>query len=438
MRRTSTMLSLPTSRRGVLKGAAGAAGLAALGLRGPIGSASAATDLAVLSPLAPDPAPPGVAEFAIPEFDAWKAANDVAVTYEAVAWPQLHDKMATNFASGTHVHDIMYNCGWVPEFAQFLAPMDDYLPADLVADLPPSSFSTVTWDGKKLGVVFSLSLLTLFYNTEHMELAGLKEPPKTWDELKGYALELTRDGRSGWVLNYGAPEGIGGVASYWMTFLQQAGGKMYGDDGMPVFNDAPGIDALSLMVEMMTNGSTDPGSLSYVGINDATNVLTAGNASMMMNWPFMWKPANDPEASQIVGKLGSAILPAGPVTSASIDGTDAWTIAATCAAPEKAAELVAFYLSPEVQKQQWLDTGWLPIRLSVLEDAEVQAAAPNAAVVLEQAKFPYDSFVTPDYNQVTQALGTEIQKALGGAKTPEEALKDASDQVTEIVKKRLG
>lgn len=432
------VLSYPASRRSVIRGAAGAAGLAAMGTLPLVRGASAATDLSVLSPLAPDPAPPGVAEFAIADFDAWKAANDVAVTYEAVAWPQLHDKMATNFASGTHVHDVMYNCGWVPEFAQFLAPMDDYLPADLVADLPPSSFSTVTWDGKKLGVVFSLSLLTLFYNTEHLEQAGLSGPPTTWDELKGYAQELTRDGRYGWVLNYGAPEGIGGVASYWMTFLQQAGGTMYGEDGMPVFNDAPGIDALELMVEMMENGSTDPGSLGYAGINDATNVLTAGSASMMMNWPFMWKPANDPETSQIVGKLGSAILPAGPVTSASIDGTDAWTIAASSAAPEKAAELVAFYLSPDVQKQQWLDTGWLPIRLSVLEDPEVQAAAPNAAVVLEQSKLPYDSFVTPDYNEVTQALGTEIQKALGGEKSAEDALKAASDQVTEIVKKRQG
>ncbi len=78
------------------------------------------------------------------------------------------------------------------------------------------------------------------------------------------------------MLNYGEPAGIGGVASYWMVFLQQAGGKLYGDDGMPVFNDAPGLEALQLMVDMYTNGSTDPGSISYVGINDATNVLTAG------------------------------------------------------------------------------------------------------------------------------------------------------------------
>jgi multiple sugar transport system substrate-binding protein len=91
-----------------------------------------------------------------------------------------------------------------------------------------------------------------------------------------------------------------------------------------------------------------------------------------------------------------------------------------------------------VQTRQVLDTGWLPIRLSVLEDPDVQKGAPNAAVVLEQAQHPYDSFVTPDYNEVTQAIGTEIQRALQGDKTVEEALQDASDRVTEIVNQRQG
>jgi multiple sugar transport system substrate-binding protein len=219
-----------------------------------------------------------------------------------------------------------------------------------------------------------------------------------------------------------------------MCFLQQAGGKVYGADGMPAFNDQAGIDALQVMMDLMP--STDPGSISYVGINDATNVFSSGQASMMMNWPFMWKPANDPATSKVVGKVGTAILPAGPAGSASIDGTDAYTIAKLSPNPEMARKLIEFYLDKEVQKRQVLDTGWLPIRLSVLNDPEVQAAAPNAKVVLEQAKNPYDSFVTPDYNAVTTAIGTEIQKALAGSQSAADALKNASDQVTEIVKKR--
>ena len=91
------------------------------------------------------------------------------VTYDAVAWPQLHDKMATNFASGTHVWDVIYMSGWVPEFLKFIHPFADKLRPDSIEDMPPSCFSTVTWNGKHYGAVFTLSLLTLFYNTEHFE-----------------------------------------------------------------------------------------------------------------------------------------------------------------------------------------------------------------------------------------------------------------------------
>jgi multiple sugar transport system substrate-binding protein len=390
--------------------------------------------LNVLVPAAPDPAPPGVAKFSEEAFAKWQADNNVNVVYEAPPWPQLHDKMAANFASGQYVHDVMYNCGWVPEFAAYLVDFVDQLPAELIADLPKSSFSTVTWDGKRMGVVFSLSLLTLFYNTELLQNAGITSPPTTWDELKNAAKELTGGDKYGWVLNYGAPEGIGGVASYWMCFLQQAGGKVYDDQGQPAFNNEMGVSALQTMVDLMPY--TDPGSISYVGINDATNVFTAGSAAMMMNWPFMWKPANDPASSKVVGKVGTAILPAGPVTSASIDGTDAYTIAKSSPNPEMARKLIEFYLDPEVQKRQVLDTGWLPIRLSVLNDPEVQAAVANAAVVVEQAKYPYDSFVTPDYNAVTTTIGVEIQKALAGSQSAADAIKTASDQVAEIIKKR--
>ena len=122
---------------------------------------------------------------------------------------------------------------------------------------------------------------------------------------------------------------------------------------------------------------------------------------MMLNWPFMWVPANDPASSTIAGQVGAALNPAGPAGTASIDGTDAYTITKTSADPELARKLIEFYLDPAVQKSQSIDTGWLPIRLSVLNDPEVQEKSANATVVLEQAQHPYDSFVTPDYNEVT-------------------------------------
>ncbi|MBB3769985.1 multiple sugar transport system substrate-binding protein [Angulomicrobium tetraedrale] len=423
-------MSVLLSRRDMLLAACAAGAAASL----PFDTARASEALSVFGPLPPDPAPPGAAKFAEAAFEAWKKAHNAQVSYDLLAWPQLHDRMATAFASGSAPWNVLYMCGWVPEFAAFLAPFADDLPKALVDDLPASSFETVTWQGKRYGAVFTLSLLTLFYNKEHLAEIGFSAAPKNWDEFKRAAKELTRAGRYGFVANYGDPAGIGGTASYWMAFLQQAGGKMYGEDGLPVFKGDAGVAALQMMMDLMPG--SDPGSISYAGINDATNVLMAGRASMMMNWPFMWNAAQDPAQSQIVGKLGSAILPAGPAGSASIDGTDAWTVSKTSADPALARQLVEFYLDADVQKRQALDTGWLPIRLSVLADPEVQQKLPNAAVVLEQAKHPYNSFVTPDFNQVTQALGTEVQKALQGQKTAAQAIADASDLVTAIVKRR--
>jgi multiple sugar transport system substrate-binding protein len=37
---------------------------------------------------------------------------------------------------------------------------------------------------------------------------------------------------------------------------------------------------------------------------------------------------------------------------------------------------------------------------------------------------------------VSQAIGTEVQKALQGSKTAKQAIQEASDQVSAIVKKR--
>jgi multiple sugar transport system substrate-binding protein len=428
------MMTMGISRRTLLHGSAAAGAVASLSRFA--GNKAWAEDakLNVFAPLPPDPAPPGAAKFSEDAFAKWQQANGAQVSYELLAWPQLHDRMATAFASGAAPWDICYMCGWVPELLSNLVPYADSLSRELVDDLPKSSFSTVTVDGKRYGAVFTLSLLTLFYNKEMLEKAGFKEPPKNWDELKRAAKELTHDGQFGFVLNYGDPAGIGGTASYWMTYLQQAGGKMYGEDGMPVFKSDAGVDALQLMVDLMPY--TDPGSISYAGINDATNVLLAGRAGMMMNWPFMWNAGNDPKQSKVVGKLSSAVLPAGPAGSASIDGTDAWTVTKYSKNPDKARSLIEFYLDKDVQKRQVLDTGWLPIRLSVLADPEVQEKAPNAAVVLEQAKHPYDSFVTADYNEVTVAVGTEVQKALQGQKKAAEAIADASDQVAAIVKRR--
>ena len=95
------MLHRRLSRRTLGKtGAAAGAGLMGLSSLAPRIARADDIELSVLSPLPPDPAPPGAAKFSEDAFAKWQQTNGVKVNYELLAWPQLHDRMATDFASG--------------------------------------------------------------------------------------------------------------------------------------------------------------------------------------------------------------------------------------------------------------------------------------------------------------------------------------------------
>lgn len=424
------------SRRTVLNGAA-ALGLGLAATRTGVRDARADVPyLTVLCPLPPDPTPPGVSEYALEAFADWQRGFRTPVYYEGAAWSRLYEKLVATFEQEIGLHDLYYMCGWIPEFRDHLLPLDGLLLDSLVDDLPPSSWNAVTWNAasgsaQRLGAVSTLSLLTLFYNHAHFEAAGIGAPPTNWDELKRIAAELTRDGRFGWASNYGVASGIGSSASNWMALLQQAGGTMYDADGAVAFDDAPAVDALQLLIDLLP--WTAPGSLVHASVVEATVEFKTGRASMMMNWPFMWQGLSGDASSAVQYRLGSAILPAGPAGTASIDGADSWSVALASKAPELSVDLLHFFLDREVQVQQALETGWLPIRRSALLDEKVQAAFPHAAVLFEQSNHPYNSFITTDYVAITGAISAEIQRALNGLQTAAEAIGRAADQVRAIV-----
>ena len=407
--------------------------LAAAGLVG-ARTAEAATSISLLCPRSPDPTPPGYGGYAETQTDDWQTNNRAFINYEAVAWEQVHDKIAAGFDGRAAMHDINYTAGWIPEFSADLAKFDGKILPSMVMDLPGSSAHAVTWHGVRYGAPLSLSILTLHYNEAHFRDAGITAPPATWDELKHAAAALTTKDHAGWVINYGAPSGIGGTASYWMAFLQQAGGTLYGANGKAAFASDEGVEALQFLIDLMP--STHESALTSTSINEATALFMTGKASMMMNWPFMWGTINDRSLSLVANSVQTALLPAGPAGTASVDGADAWTVSARSKQQDLAANLIQFYLSKEIQIQQAVSTGWLPIRLSAFDDDRVKKACPHGAIVAKQAAHPYSSFLTPDYDDVTRAIGTELIKALSGKKKAKAALLAAADSVNAIVKSR--
>lgn len=395
------------NRRDILKlGTATGAGLA-LG-RIPLPARAQSQRLSVLSLERPDPIPPGVQNFALDLLDVWQSDHDTAVDYDARPFFEIASASRTIFDSGQYVHDIFYNWATIPEVANDLLELGSRLPSELLNDLAPSQAASVSWQGKQYGVVPTLSLLLPLYNQTLFDTVGISALPTTWDELKAALAEFGGEQPRGLLAPWGAPAGIGGITSIWMAFLQQAGGRVFDDTGKPVFDDAPGVDALQFMIDLLPYTVVD--SYSTISSGRIANLMNADVAAVTFSFPAFWDQFN---GSALPGewKITPAPMPKGPESNATVNGVDAWTIAANSPNPELAQQLIEFYLSPDVQKRQFTDTGWLPARLSVLADADIQSINALAPVLLEQAKSPFDSFVIPNYLAITNTLGQHLQKA---------------------------
>ncbi len=263
--------------------------------------------LAVLSLAAPEPRPPGVSGFAGDLLNTWQADHDSAVDYATLLFSQIADESANAFGAG-YRYDVLYDWARIPEVAgsNNLVELGPILSPDLIADLAPSQGASVSWQDKQYGLVPTLSPMLLFYNRELFQAAGIAHPPTTWDEMKETVDAFGGSYQYGLIMPYGATAGIGGVASVWMAFLQQAGGRMYDEFGRPTFNDTPGVDALQFMIDLLPITMLE--SFSLFGYGDVSYRMTQRNAAMTFSFPAFWDSLN-PNVAPADAIIQPAVMP---------------------------------------------------------------------------------------------------------------------------------
>jgi ABC-type glycerol-3-phosphate transport system substrate-binding protein len=406
-----------------------AAGLAAAMIRSRFGrSEDVPTDtISVLAPLLPDPAPPGVLDYLMPGIEIWEARHQAHIKYEMSAVENMKAKILINIRQGLHMHDVMYCAGWAQEIAGNLAPIDSLISPTLRADLPAWSLESFRWRGKTYGLPSAANPMILFGNDALLANAGIDRLPSNWDELLAAAKALTGNGTFGWTMPAAQTGGTGGLMSHWLVFFLQAGGELFGPNGRPTFVTDAGVAAIDMLKRLLPY--CDPGTLRHKSIIDASAVFMRGESAMMFNWAVMHRSFVNPQFSHVADQVSTGTLPAGPAGTASIDSGDGWTIDSRTWVRAKSMELIRYYLEPRVQKQMLTQTGWLPISISALEDADVQAQAPHAKTVRTQLRSRIESGFRPNYDIVTRLIGEEVRAALLGMQTPIEALRSAREQL---------
>lgn len=395
------------------------------GPEAPAGGEEAPAEAATVRTLVPVDWRPILDEIA-PEFEAETGAKLEVIS---TAYDEIHDKIVSSARGGADIDLVYVDTIWPGEFAQagFLQPVDDLVTEEMREGIYKPLLDQLVWQDQLWAVPFNNQAKWLLYNKEMLEAAGFDSPPTSWSEMREMSRVMVEQG----IAKYGTAWGwtqAEGIVCDWTLLLHDFGGRWRDEDGAWVFNSPEGVAALTFMVESIQEGGwADPASVS---LNDRTdlNPFMAGDIPFVINWAFAWGLVNDPNESDVAGKVGITLIPGveeAGTRSATSTGGGGFGLLKEAPNPELAKTLMGKLVSREIQAQALKLQGNMPIWRELYSDPQILTENPQMEDMGPQYEYGYWRPVLPWYTEWSQHMQLELQNALTGVKSPQKALDDA-------------
>jgi multiple sugar transport system substrate-binding protein len=305
---------------------------------------------------------------------------------------------------------------WTAEFAsqKWIYDMTPYV--DTIKDtLIPATLKTITYDGKIWGAPHTTDAAFLYYRTDQV-----KNKPATWQEV--YEVAGQNDG----IVYQGAP--YEGLTCDFLELAYAAGGEVLSEDGKTAVIDSPeNVKALQLMADGVKNGVATNGVTTYME-EESRRYFESGRATFMRNWPYAYSLGQ--KAPKVKGKFDVMPFPEfESAGKAAILGGHNWVISVHSENPGAALKFVDFYLTKEWQIEKFDKFSLAPTVAAAYDDPAIQKKYPFATALKESVSQANARPVSPVYPQISQAIYKNVNEALAGRVSPEDALKTAQSEM---------
>ena len=355
----------------------------------------------------------------VKDFNAANAANNLKV--EFVEFPASADEQRNLFiqrqqAKSGDCDVFSSDVIWTAEFAaqKWLYDVTPYIESRK-AEFIPAPIETITFDGKIWGVPESTDAAFIYYRKDKVDA-----PPATWQELYASAAD---DG--GIVFQGAAYEGLT------VDFLElafAAGGTVVSEDGTKATIDSPeNVAATKLMADAVKNGAAPKAVSTYMEPESLTAFQT-GDYTYMRNWPYAY--ALNQKAENVKGKFEVVPFPSWEGGGkAGILGGHNSVVSAFSKNPGGALKVVEWISSPENQVKFASKFSLAPVLEETYDDAAVKKALPFSAELKQAVSQAKARPVSPVYPQISQAIYKNVNAAISGQTTPEDAMKQAQSDI---------
>lgn len=367
----------------------------------------------------------------------WNAEHpELQVQTTSLVWPGIVELNAA-LAAGTPPDIMSLHAFRIPAYASrgILTPLTSYFEeAGIdVDDLLPNVRDAVTYNGEIYALPFDVHGILWHINLDLWEQVGLVDDagnPALPVGLEAFqaACQQFLDATGSPIFG-GGDDDIVGTEVIWFSIYSQLGGSIADENGMPSVNTPLAIEALEIQRSLREQGCFSSGELgkTYEGFNQGTVASVNGGTWMVNEFDAQ---VRDPNAG--LKNLYVAPYPQFGNSPGVWGGSHTWVVPLGANADPDRVRAAVQYLKFFYDNQiAWTRTGHASVRQSVLDSAEYQALPHHD----EYAEFANQVVYLPQTlwaTAVDQILHEEVQAALLGSKTSEQALNDAQSRLVDI------
>jgi multiple sugar transport system substrate-binding protein len=363
---------------------------------------------------------------------------------------EFFDKQMIALTSGSGEYDLTYLFSpyfvWQYEPGNHLADLNQFINDPKltdpqwykVDDYYPAMLQMGKVHGKQLTMPYQVETCILHYRKDLFDKAGIKEPPKTLEELYKVAKRMTDEYGVYGFDNRGALS-VGPMMTPFTGLFYAYGAKDFDEKTLKsLINSPESVYVMSLYAKIIRECGPPDWTTRYWYERNAD--LQAGKTAMTTDCDLFVPVFEDPEQSSVAGELGYSVGPGGPKGIKSSAGGFGWGIDNASKNKKAAWLFIEWATSPRVLHEASVKgTNMVPIRKSVWESPELIARMGKwdgfrDAVTQNLEKYAGVLDIPNPKNMAARLRKMEALQEIWMGKDPQEALDRAVKDINDMMR----
>jgi multiple sugar transport system substrate-binding protein len=331
---------------------------------------------------------------------------------------------------------ILLDLIWTADFAKhgIIDPLPQSLVRSVMTGIVPKIYAAFEYHDRLWAIPFHVDFQLLYTNLDLLSRAGYSRPPRTLEELE----QMARDARNRGVIGYPVFDSWNEqeVLVCEFTWLVGAfGGTLTDRSGRITCTTPPCVAALRFMTRLLAEGLVNPYSLQSEE-NFTSEVFQAGDCLFTTNWSFLIRLLGSTEGQPPIRwalspiPVSESVARTGIATS-SVCGFEGLAVTSRSPHKESAWRFARYLDSPEFQGAH---LEFMPVWKEIWEMPSTRVNDLYLGIKQQQIAGLQYRPADPRYGEISAAMQKWIFKALQGAVTPEQALREAQKSIDAIVR----